>query len=103
MSGGSSEPAIYSMVQRAIEGRQISGGSLIDVGCGTGGLWPYLEPRFSSYTGVDVVEYEGFPTDQRFVALDLDAGRVPLPNESGDLVVAVETIEHLEKLLLLFN
>ena len=36
------------------------------------------------------------PGDARFIQIDLDAGRVPLPDASAEWVVAVETIEHLE-------
>jgi len=45
---------------------------------------------------VDVICYEGFPAAAEFVALDLDAGVVPLPDGGADVVAAVETIEHLE-------
>jgi SAM-dependent methyltransferase len=42
------------------------------------------------------VRYDGFPAGGEFVAADLDAGTVPLPDGSADAVAAVETIEHLE-------
>ena len=95
-SGGTSEPTIYRMIRRVLVDGQITGGSLIDVGCGSGTLWSHLSSQFSAYLGVDVVRYDGFPADGQFVKLDLDTGRVPLPDESGDVVVAAETIEHLE-------
>lgn len=95
-SGGTSEPAIYRMIQRTLEAKRIEGETLIDVGCGTGELWRFLCARFSNYIGVDAVRYEGFPKDQRFVESDLDERRVPLDDQCGDLVAATETIEHLE-------
>ncbi len=95
-SGGTSRPAIYRMVARALEVRNVRGETLLDVGCGTGQLWPFLRHRFSRYGGVDAVEYDGFPSDGSFVPADLNE---PLPASldlQADAVVAIETIEHLE-------
>lgn len=93
---GISDVAIYEMVAKALEERDIAGDTLVDVGCGAGQLWPFLRGRFARYIGVDVVRYEHFPTDAAFTQVDLDTGKVPLPDERTDVVVAVETIEHLE-------
>lgn len=93
---GTSGDAIYRMVERAVRTRHPGGGTLVDVGCGSGRLWPHLRTRFDRYVGVDVVRYDGFPEDGEFHALDLDRGDVPLPDGVGDVVAGVETIEHLE-------
>jgi 2-polyprenyl-3-methyl-5-hydroxy-6-metoxy-1,4-benzoquinol methylase len=93
---GISVVSIYRMVVRALEGRHAGGGTLLDVGCGTGNLWPYLRDRFDRYVGADVVRYDGFPGGSEFYPVDLDTGRLPLADASADVVVAVETIEHLE-------
>lgn len=93
---GTSSDAIYAMVARALERRRIASGRIIDVGCGAGQLYPFVRPWFQKYVGVDVVKYEGFPAEADFVQLDLDNNAVPLPDGYGDVVVAVETIEHLE-------
>src|SRR5688572_26602624 len=93
---GTSEDAIYGMVAAALTGRHPGGGVLLDVGCGRGDLWPYVADRFSRYTGADVVHYEGFPGGGEFHRVELDTGRVPLPDDWADVVVAVETVEHLE-------
>jgi 2-polyprenyl-3-methyl-5-hydroxy-6-metoxy-1,4-benzoquinol methylase len=95
-SRGISNDAILGMVAGALERRNISGNCLVDVGCGAGNLYHFVRGRFARYVGVDAVEYEGFPGQAEFCLLDLDSGRIPLPDASGDVVAAVETIEHLE-------
>jgi 2-polyprenyl-3-methyl-5-hydroxy-6-metoxy-1,4-benzoquinol methylase len=93
--GISSEP-IYRMVAKALEEREAGGKLLIDVGCGAGNLWFFLQHRFESYSGVDAARYEGFPSDAHFVQVDLDNAPIPFPDEIADVVTSVETIEHLE-------
>lgn len=93
---GTSGDPIYRAVARVLAARQPDGGTLVDVGCGTGTLWSHVRDRFSTYLGVDVLRYEGFPEDGTFIPVDLDTGRVALPDASADVVAAVETIEHLE-------
>jgi 2-polyprenyl-3-methyl-5-hydroxy-6-metoxy-1,4-benzoquinol methylase len=95
-SAGTSGEAIYRMVAAALAGRHPGGGTLLDVGCGRGELWPHVADRFAAYAGADAVRYDGFPDAAAFHRIDLDAGRVPLPDGSADVVAAVETIEHLE-------
>jgi 2-polyprenyl-3-methyl-5-hydroxy-6-metoxy-1,4-benzoquinol methylase len=92
---GSSD-AVYRMVDRAFERYGINGGQLVDVGCGSGDLWRVVAPRFSGYTGLDAIEYEGFPSDGSFCRVDLDASDWPIAIEWANVVAAVETIEHLE-------
>jgi 2-polyprenyl-3-methyl-5-hydroxy-6-metoxy-1,4-benzoquinol methylase len=93
---GRSGEAIYRTVASVIAKRHPGGGTLIDVGCGTGELRSHVAPLVGRYVGVDVVRYHGFPADTDFVQIDFDNARVPFPDGSGDVVVAVETIEHLE-------
>ncbi len=95
-SRGTSGAAIYEMIARALSDLEIGGETLVDVGCGSGQLWDYLRSRFRSYIGVDVVKYPDFPTEGQFVQANLEEYRVPLDSGVGDLVIAVETIEHLE-------
>ena len=93
---GSSSDAIYAMVLAGLDARAAAGGRLVDIGCGGGALWRVLGHRFSSYRGVDAVRYDEFPPDVEFRHADLDRGNWPIGENDADVVVAVETIEHLE-------
>lgn len=93
---GASGEAIYRMVAETIAAHHSGGGTLVDVGCGSGRLWPFVRDRFDRYLGVDAVRYDGFPAEGEFVAADLDSGQLPLAPGSADVAVAVETVEHLE-------
>ena len=95
-SQGVSEVAIYEMVLNVIENRNIGWDLIVDVGCGSGSLWSMLGKRFARYVGVDLIRYEAFPYVAEFVHANLDAGEIDLPHGVADVVVAVETIEHLE-------
>jgi 2-polyprenyl-3-methyl-5-hydroxy-6-metoxy-1,4-benzoquinol methylase len=96
LSRGASGEAIYAMVAALVADRHEAGGVLVDVGCGAGALWAHLASRFDRCVGVDAVRYDGLPKAVEFVAHDLDAPRIPLPDGTGSVVTAVETIEHLE-------
>jgi len=95
-SQGASSAPIYKMVAKSISEERPTGGVLLDIGCGRGNLLGFVGDRFDRYIGVDVVKYEGFPTEAEFIPLDLDAGKAPLPDDFADVVCSVETIEHLE-------
>lgn len=94
-SKGASDDAIYAMVGSLLRLRP-RGGLLFDIGCGRGLLHSYVSELVDRYVGADVVRYEGFPQETEFHQIDLDSGRVPLADDAADIVVAVETIEHLE-------
>jgi SAM-dependent methyltransferase len=96
LSLGISGVATYRMVADALAGRHKGGGILLDLGCGHGDLWPFVADHFAQYTGADVLRYDGFPKECEFRLVDLDTGQIPYPDEFADVVVAVETIEHLE-------
>jgi 2-polyprenyl-3-methyl-5-hydroxy-6-metoxy-1,4-benzoquinol methylase len=93
--GRSSDP-IYEMVARVLRTRGVTGERLIDVGCGAGGLWPFVRDRFTTYCGLDALRYEGFPAEGHFHSADLDGDAWWGSFSPGDVVAAIETIEHLE-------
>jgi 2-polyprenyl-3-methyl-5-hydroxy-6-metoxy-1,4-benzoquinol methylase len=95
-SRGTSSNAILKMVQLSLNRRNIRGACLVDVGCGAGNLHDFVREEFQRYVGVDVVQYEDFPSTAEFCRLDMDTGSVPLPDGTADVVAAVEVIEHLE-------
>ena len=95
LSRGSSSDAIYRMVDEFFEASNV-GGTLVDVGCGGGALWRVVSSRFARYCGLDAVRYDTFPVDGEFRRVNLDSAEWPVPTELGDVVVAIETIEHLE-------
>jgi 2-polyprenyl-3-methyl-5-hydroxy-6-metoxy-1,4-benzoquinol methylase len=96
LTRGSSSGAVYAMVVDAVRSRRLGGGCLVDVGCGRGALWEMLRGEFASYCGLDAVPYDGFPIDGSFLKADLDCPTWPIEEGIADLVLSLETIEHLE-------
>ncbi len=92
---GISNNAIYNMVAHAIAQRNL-GGVLLDIGCGSGNLYPFVRDRCDRYIGVDTIRYDNFPNRAEFVLQDLDHSITALDSNIADVVVSVETIEHLE-------
>ena len=93
---GASSDAIYRMVASALDARDVRGGALVDVGCGRGDLRRFLGSRFDRYVGLDAVRFDALPDDVTFHPVDLDAADWRVDEAIGDVVTAVETIEHLE-------
>jgi SAM-dependent methyltransferase len=96
LSEGRSDAAIHGLVDLALTRAGVRGGTCVDVGCGAGDLGRFLGSRFARYVGADVLRYPDFPSELDFVEVDLDRGRVALDDEIADVVVCVETVEHVE-------
>jgi hypothetical protein len=96
LTGGPSSDAIYRMVAEAVRSRGIHSARLVDVGCGSGALWPFLQHQFSSYCGIDALRYDGFPSSGESRQADFDRSDWSVDANVADLVVSLETIEHVE-------
>lgn len=68
-----------------------AGTKLIDLGCGTKPYEQLLAGRVERYTGVDL---PGNPRADSFV--DLQTNRCDIPDASGDVVLSVQVLEHVE-------
>lgn len=93
---GISDIAIYKMVERVLSTHCSYSGVLLDVGCGAGNLHPFVSKFCDRYIGIDAVRYKGFPTGAEFISQNLDQPMSQLAGNMADVVVSVETIEHLE-------
>jgi 2-polyprenyl-3-methyl-5-hydroxy-6-metoxy-1,4-benzoquinol methylase len=94
-SEGISNDFIHRKVLEELKKRN-AGGMLVDVGCGVGTFFRAVREQFDSYVGLDAVKYAEFPEEARFMEVDLNSGTIPLASECADVVVAIETIEHVE-------
>jgi len=96
LSHGTSAETILQRVAHCLAERHRGRGTIVDLGCGTGRLWTTLQPHFDQYIGVDAVRYSEFPEGLTLIECDLDNGCLAVEDAIADVVVSVETIEHLE-------
>ncbi len=88
---GVSNDACYAAIDRALGEAGFAGGDLLlDLGCGQGSLWGFLQPRFQRCIGIDLVRHEGFPGDREFLQHDLQQPGIPLPDGCAAAVIACE-------------
>jgi SAM-dependent methyltransferase len=94
-SHGESDAPIYRAAAAMLRARRARG-VVADIGCGIGRFLEYAGDLASGYVGVDVVRHPGLSPDAAFHRANLDREPIPLADASADIVVALETIEHLE-------
>ena len=92
---GRAHGRIHALVASLLAARN-AGGTLVDVGCGTGDRWRATADRFTRCIGIDAVRYPELPREIQFEQADLDRDRLPLADAAGDATAAVEVVEHLE-------
>jgi len=94
-SVGESDAPIYRAAAKLLHARRARG-VVVDVGCGIGRFLEYAGDLASDYVGIDVVRHPRLSPDAAFHRADLDREDIPLSDGTADIVVALETIEHLE-------
>jgi 2-polyprenyl-3-methyl-5-hydroxy-6-metoxy-1,4-benzoquinol methylase len=92
---GTSEDAIHEAAAALLRHRGARG-VVVDVGCGVGRFLAAAGDVATEYVGVDVVRHPGFPVDSTCLCVNLDREPIPLPPSHADIVVSIETIEHIE-------
>jgi SAM-dependent methyltransferase len=93
---GMSDVAIYKMVAKVLSTHCSAGGIVLDVGCGSGNLYSFISKFCDRYIGIDAVRYDGLPSNIEFISQNLDQPMSQLASNMADVVISVETIEHLE-------
>ncbi len=97
-SGGISSSAIYAAVLNAAAHAHANPATVLDFGSGSGQLLPLLHERFpnAALHATDIMARpETLAADIMWHRGDLNLA-APIANESFDLIVAAEVIEHLE-------
>ena len=97
LSGGISDDSIYAAVEHMVSLRDLRG-AVLDFGAGKGNFTRRLLAlnRFDTVTGADLVPCPpGFDTSVQWLQQDLSQP-LQIDEESFDLVIAAEIIEHLE-------
>jgi len=70
--------------------------NILDIGCGSGANMEMLKP-FGKITGIDIFpESVNYVKSLGFKVLEADAQELPLPNNSFDLVLVMDLLEHVE-------
>ena len=94
-SHGESDAPIYRAAVKLLRARHARG-RVVDVGCGIGRFLEHAGDLVLDYVGIDVVRHPGLSPDAEFHRADLDCEDIPISDGWADIVVALETVEHLE-------
>ncbi|MBL7795921.1 MAG: methyltransferase domain-containing protein [Saprospiraceae bacterium] len=92
---GQSNDAIYAMALRALSTAPLHTGVAVDVGAGAGNFTRILAGRFEHVHALDAFRPADLPANAVFHETDLN-GIWPLTDNTADLLVALEVVEHLE-------
>lgn len=104
LTQGTSDARGYHRLAEALRTAGVPrGGLLIDVGCGTGGLWDALASHFDRCIGVDLVRYPEYPAGREFVAHDLQTPGIPLPDGQAEAAIACQVTPCIENPRLLIR
>lgn len=95
-SRGISDESVYRLVASRMASLRPAGGTLVDVGCGVGHLIPHVERLCDRYVGADIVRHRDLPGGVEFLEIDRETGRIPLNDDSVDLVCGIEVISMIE-------
>lgn len=96
-SGGISSQAIYALVRQLCQNHRVEG-DLLDFGAGTGGLLHHLTDSGLAcrMTGADILSKpDSLPNAIQWMQADLNYP-LPVADDSFDVIVSSEVIEHLE-------
>jgi 2-polyprenyl-3-methyl-5-hydroxy-6-metoxy-1,4-benzoquinol methylase len=96
-SEGTSSEKIYEAIRNIVRSQKTAG-RVLDFGAGTGALtkWLISEKIFAEVHAADITpQPEGLSGISNWIQIDLNL-EIPSANDTYDLVVAAEVIEHLE-------
>lgn len=69
---------------------------VLEIGCGNGDVLKVLEQRYKCVVGCDISKFALSKMDKRFNVLLADAIKLPFRNNSFELIVAIDVLEHIE-------
>lgn len=94
------ESTVEHLHRYAIASELAAGKTVLDIACGEGYGTHLLAAKATSVTGVDIDEGTVLAAKQKYKGANLEyitgrAEKIPAANESYDMVVSFETLEHL--------